>query len=119
MFHLYTAEEVAELTVLADEARALEQEWRAVMDEISGLLDALLGRRYCGWQWYHPELHDIAEVIKFDYQVAPYEQLPQVGHGAYKRIHRTKEWRRLNNRCRKEIAAARRALACHQQAAHA
>jgi len=120
-FHIYTAEEIAELTTLADEARELDGEWRVVMAEVGAEIDRVAGftieingqsKRCIAPRWTeNSELAHLVDVAHAEYRVAPYAQLPQAGQGAYKRIHRAAEWRKLNNRARREIAKARKAVA--------
>lgn len=44
--HIYTAEEIADLTHLANEARDLDAEWRIVMSQAGKIIDRLYGFSY-------------------------------------------------------------------------
>jgi hypothetical protein len=123
--HIYTAEEISELTNLANEARELDAEWRAVMAQAGEIIDRLYGFTYSdrfgthrstqpGWHCY-PETADLADAVSREFRVAPFQQLPKVGEAAYKRIQRATEWRKLNNRTRKEIVFARNVVAKYVQ----
>jgi hypothetical protein len=123
--HIYTAEEITELTTLADEARALDAERRAVWAEIGAAIDRVAGFDFVNWcgpdagetvrtvdpRWLeYPELAHIA-ALDGAMELPNLQHMPQfAGQMAYKHIQRPADWRKLNNRCRKEIAKARKAL---------
>lgn len=115
--HKYTADEIAALTALADEARELDAAWRAVMDVAGAIVDRLYGfacevagkvERHVDPAWMsYEEAADLAQVVSYEFRVAPFAQLPAVDQCAYRRVARAADWRKLNNKCRKEIAQAR------------
>ena len=120
--HIYTANEVAELTALAAEARTLDAEWRAVADELGAIVDSLYGFTYTDpatgaqihttemmWDRY-AETADLAEACALDFMPAPFHYIPRVGEYCTHNRYNVAEWRKLNNRCRRNIAKARKTI---------
>ena|SRR5215216_1696761 len=113
---IYTADQIAELTALADEARELDAEWRAVIANVGAIVDAVVGERYIGWESDYPELDNLLAPCEF--RPAPFQYIPRVGEFAVRNRYNAAEWRRLNNKCRREIAKTRKAIANYQEVAH-
>lgn len=108
----YTADEIAELTMLAAEAQQIDSDVRVVMNELSALLEAR-GAAYPGWEMYHPELEPVIEatdVDKHPFMTANTSYIPQVGHFWVSRWNPTM-WRQRNNRTRRDIANLKKAIA--------
>lgn len=115
----YTAEEITELTILADEARTIDAEMRVLMIEVGDFLESATGCRFIGWQAYFPELEPLDTATCADFRTAPfYKRLPEVNEYAYgKYIQYAADWKRMNNKCRREIAVVRRLFAEQQKEA--
>lgn len=107
---IYTADQVAELTTLAAEARELDAEWRKLNAEIGAIVTAIVGEQYLGWETDYPEL---TAMMGGEFTPAPFAYIPRVGEFATSNRYNAAEWRKLNNKCRREIADTRTAIAAH------
>lgn len=108
----YTADDIAELTMLAAEAKQLDADVHTVMAEAQAIIEAD-GAGYPGWENYHPNLLPIVEATnweKYSFATANTSYIPQVGHYWNSRWN-PKTWAHRNNRTRREIANLRKAIA--------
>lgn len=108
----YTADDIAELTMLAAESQQLDTEAHVVAVEVGVILEAH-GATYLGWQAYHPELAAIIEATdpdKHPFATANTSYIPQVGHYWNSRWNPA-TWSKRNKRTRRDIDNLRRAMA--------
>ncbi len=111
---IYTADQISELTTLANEARELDAAWRAAMDDAGEIINRVVGEQYLGWEiHYNDQLSDLIDAIHADYTTAPFQYIPHVGEFAVRPL-RAAEWRKLNNKCRREIAKTQKAIETHK-----
>lgn len=123
--YYYTADDIAALSVLADEARTLESDERTLMAEVGEIFDRVAGfwnvvdnvrsidpGLYVG---RYPELDNLVALTTETVFAAPHRKLPVVGQFAYPTIQRPADWRRKNNQLRKHISAIRAALEVYAQ----
>lgn len=121
--HIYSAQDIAELTEQAEIARKLDAEWREVSAAFVAVIDRVVGPHYLGWEVNYSEradelglenLTDLILASQMDFTTAPFQYIPRIGEFAIGRnIRKAAEWAKLNRRCAKEIAKARRVIANH------
>lgn len=107
----YTADDITALTALAAEAKQLDAEVRAIMFEVSELLEAH-GATYPNWQEYHPELVSMVEAMdteKHPFATANTSYIPRIGEYWNSRWNPS-TWQQRNKRTRRDIANMRKAI---------
>lgn len=118
MARCYTAAEISEMAVLADEARAMDIRYRELMVEVSRAVDTYADGSSL-WmvyveQGYCQQLAELADILSDEPTPTAYHKLNPDGI-AEGRIVRSGEnvntWRKRNNAMRRHIARIEKALA--------
>lgn len=117
MTRLYTAAEIAEMAVLADEARAMDARYRELMVEVSKAVDTYaagssLWMTYVE-QGYCQQLKELADILADEPTPTPFHKLnPNSIYegGVVKSGHNPRTWRKSNNKMRRHIDKIEKAL---------